>query len=361
MKDGAVSQSYLIVLFDPDSLSPDDHEAALRSGGYRTERAGGPGEAVAAFDRDDPVALVVVEGRAGLSDEGRVCHAARDRGIPVLGLIDHDGDGASLKERVKGYDGWTHYAGPTSDLVARLGLILNGKASDRPESEPIPIDVPLLAMVVHDIRNPLNVIGLTLRVIEQIPPPQRADLQEDLTFLRDNAGQIEKILGVLSDLCHLGDLGPAEPAEFDPARFVEDLLQERAHRGNEKGYPARLVAEAGTPETVVLDPLQTRFALLAALTNAAGATDRPLSVRTSGGDGRWRVSIDVERPPPPTVQPVEISPDRFERVIGSTSERRGLDLAIAAWIARLSGGTVRFEVAPGERSTIVLDWPTRPG
>ena len=361
MKDGSVSQPLLVVLFDPDALSPDDHEAALRYGGYRTERAGGPGEALAAFEHDRPVALVVVEGRSGRTVECQVCHEARDRGIPVLGLIDHDGDGASLKERVKGYDGWTHYACPTSDLVARLGLILNGKASDRPESEPIPIDVRLLAMIVHDIRNPLNVIGLTLRVIEQIPAPQRSDLQEDLTFLRDNAGQIEKILAVLSDLCRLGDLGPPEPVEFDPTRFVEDLLQERAHKGNEKGYPARFVAEPGTPETVALDPLHTRLALLSALTNAAAATDRPLSVRSSGGDGRWRVAIDVERPPPPTVRSEEASPDRFERVIGSASERQGLDLAIAAWIARLSGGTVRLEVVPGQRSTIVLDWPVRLG
>ncbi len=26
-------------------------------------------------------------------------------------------------------------------------------------------------MIVHDVRNPLNVIGLTLRVIEQMPAP----------------------------------------------------------------------------------------------------------------------------------------------------------------------------------------------
>ncbi len=132
MKDGAVDQPPLVVLFDPESLSPADHEPALRSGGYRTERAVGVDEALtAALGRDDPAALVVVEGRAGPGVEARVCHAARDRGIPVLGLIDHEGDGASLKDRVEGYDGWTHYACPVSDLIARLGQLLNGQAPCR--------------------------------------------------------------------------------------------------------------------------------------------------------------------------------------------------------------------------------------
>ncbi len=361
MKDGAVGHHPLVVLFDPDALSPDDHEAALRSGGYRTARAGVPDEAVDALARDGPAALVVVEGRDGPPDEGRVCHAARDRGIPVLGLLDHDGDVQSLKDRVRGYDGWAHYACPTSDLVARLGLILNGHAPDRPpRPEPIPIDVRLLAMVVHDIRNPLNVIGLTLRVIEQMSAAPPADIRDDLSFLRDNAAQIEKILALLSEVCRLGDLGPPGPIALDPGRFVADILEERAYRANEKAYPAKFVPEAGTPATVVVDPIHARLVLLSALTNAAAATDRPLSVRSGGGDGRWTVSIDVDRPPPPTVHAVEPQPDRFERLIGSTAERNGLDLAIAAWIAGLSGATVRLEVDPGRRSTIVLDWPVKP-
>ena len=362
MKDGAVSQPPpLVVLFDPASLTPDDHEAALRSGGYRIARASTDGEAVAALAHDGPAALVVVEGRSGPSDEGRVCHAARDRGIPVLGLLDHEGDAPSLRDRVEGYDGWTHFACPPNFLVARLGQILNGQAADRPaKPEPIPIDVRLLAMIVHDLRNPLNVIGLTLRVIEQMPAATRAAIQEDLTFLKDNAGQIEKSLGLLSDLCRLGDLGPPGPMEFNPRRLVEEILEEKAHRGNDKAYPATFVSEPGTPESVVLDPMHARLAILAALINAAAVTDRPLTVRSSGADGRWTLAIDVDRPPPATVHPEQARAERFERLIGSTSERKGLDLALAAWIADQSGGKVRLDIEPGRRSTIVLDWPVKP-
>ncbi len=360
MKDGAVSQPPLVVLFDPGSLSPAEHESALASSGFRTARASAVDEALAALERDDPAALVVVEGRTGPRVEARVCHAARDRGIPVLGLIDHEGDGASLKDRVKGYDGWTHYAVPSTFLVARLGELLNGNVPDNPRHpEPIPIDVRLLAMVVHDVRNPLNVIGLTLRVIEQLPASQRAEVQEDLNFLRDNAGQIERILGVLSDVCRLGDLGPPSPVAFEPARFVEGLLQERSHKAAGKGYPARFETRPGAPGIVEHDPTHTRLALISALTNAAAATDGPLRVVLSGDAERWQVSIIVDRAPPATVHEFEAEPGRFERIIASPSERTGIDLSIASWLARQCGGTVRLEVEAGRHSSIVLDWPVK--
>ncbi|HEY2157010.1 MAG TPA: HAMP domain-containing sensor histidine kinase [Isosphaeraceae bacterium] len=355
-----MSHPPLVVLFDPESLSPAEHESALASGGYRTERAASVDEALAALGRDDPAALVVVEGRTGPAVESRVCHAARDRGIPVLGLIDHEGDGASLKDRVKGYDGWTHYAVPSTFIVARLGELLNGDVPDCPScAEPIPIDGRLLAMIVHDVRNPLNVIGLTLRVIEQLPASQRTEVQEDLNFLRDNAGQIEKILGVLSDVCRLVDLGPPSPIAFEPRRFVEDLLEERSHKVNGKAFPARFEAGPGTPGRVELDPIRTRLALTSALTNAAAAADGPLRIVLSGDADRWQVSIVVDRAPPSSVRGFEAQPDRFERIIASSSERTGIDLAIAAWLAGESGGSVRLDVEPGRRSTIVLDWPVK--
>jgi hypothetical protein len=36
-----------------------------------------------------------------------------------------------------------------------------------------------------------------------------------------------------------------------------------------------------------------------------------------------------------------------------------MDLAIAAKVSELFGGTARLVAEPGQRSTIVLDWPSR--
>ncbi len=165
---------------------------------------------------------------------------------------------------------------------------------------------------------------------------------------------------MISDVCRLGDLGPAVPIAFDPRRFVEDVLEERSHKVGGKAFPARFEAGPDTPAKVELDAVRTRLAVISALTNAAAAADAPLRVVLSGGAGRWQISIVVDRAPPSSVRGFTAEPDRFERIVASSSERTGIDLAIAAWLARQSGGTVRLDVEPGQRSTIVLDWPVKP-
>ena len=91
-----------------------------------------------------------------------------------------------------------------------------------------------------------------------MPASKRSEIQEDLNFLRDNAGQIEKILTVLSDVCRLADLGAPRPVPIDPRRFVEDVLAERSSRPDGKAFPARFVAEAETPAIVDVDPTHMR-------------------------------------------------------------------------------------------------------
>ncbi len=126
-----------------------------------------------------------------------------------------------------------------------------------------------------------------------------------------------------------------------------------------KAFPARFEVGAGTPTIVDQDLVRIRLALTSALTNAAAAADAPLRVTLSGDSERWQVAIVVDRAPPATVRGFSARSDRFERIIASPSERTGIDLAIAAWLAAQSGGTVRLEVEPGHRSAIVLDWPVK--
>jgi signal transduction histidine kinase len=355
-----VTQQPLILLFDPDSHSTDDHEEAIRSGGFRTSRVADPAAIRTLLDQDHPAAIVLVEGRDGPPDVSGLREEARGRGIPVLGLVDHAGEGGSLTDRVRHYDGWVHRSCHGSELATRLCALVgrdgtNGGQANRA----IPIDNHLLAMIVHDVRNPLNVINLTLRVIEQLPPHQRREIQEDLDFLRDNAGQIEKILALLGDLCRLGDVGQSGSVEVDPRRFVEEIIEERGYKTKDKGYPVRFITAADTPERVWVDPILGRLAILSALTNASSATDGPLEIRLSGGEDCWSIVIEVDKPPPSTVVSGDMSPYKFERILGIAAERRGLDLAIASWISVRFGGVLRVEVVPGKRSSIVLDWPLR--
>ena len=84
-----------------------------------------------------------------------------------------------------------------------------------------------------------------------------------------------------------------------------------------------------------------------------------MRVVLKGESDGWITEIAVDLPPPPSVQPVVLHPMAFERFCGCEAERRGLDLAIAAKVSELFGGTARLDVREGRGTSIVLDWPTR--
>lgn len=224
------------------------------------------------------------------------------------------------------------------------------------------VDPRFLSMIVHDLRTPLNVMGLTVRVITQTNPNRSAELDEDLTILLDHVRQSEKMLAQLSEYCRLIEGGAnLDLVEFDPRRFLADLVDDYQVKATPTTPPIRLeIAEAG-PTVVALDPARARLAIAQAVANAAAtaSADHPIRLGSSGQPGRWVVQVAVDRVPPPTVTPTELQPGAFERLSGSAAERRGLDLAIAAQISGLFGGSARLDVEPGRGTTIVLDWPDR--
>jgi hypothetical protein len=54
-----------------------------------------------------------------------------------------------------------------------------------------------------------------------------------------------------------------------------------------------------------------------------------------------------------------LGPSSFERLCGFAAERRGMDLAIAAKVSELFGGSARLELTASRGTVVVLDWPER--
>lgn len=226
----------------------------------------------------------------------------------------------------------------------------------------MPLDPKALSLVIHDLRNPLNVIGLSLRMIEEELPAGHDDLAEDVLILRENVGQLDRMLRFLSDFCRQQDgASRSDPMPFEPARLLEEVVEDLAMRQPDSAGRVHLEGLDEAPAEVVLDPTRARLALSYALTNAlAGSVNgHPIRIRAGGAPDRWVTRVTVEAPPPETVQSTPLAPDDFERLIAIPAERRGLELTIAARISQIFGGEARLEVEPGRRSTVVLDWPAR--
>ncbi len=345
-----------VMIFDVDAGRAAKIAGPLEDSGLATAHGSRPAEAADLLRKERPALAVVVLAAGPFPG---LLEAARAVGIPVLAVVEPDDDSAALAGKVRPYGSWVAQDAIDRELPVRAAGLIAGGANYR---GPV-IDPRFLALVVHDLRTPLNVIGLTIRAIEQSAPAPNPELEEDLVFLQENARQIERMLAQLGDYCRLLEAEQATSGlDFEPRRFLSDFVEDRRSRPGVEVTPVRLEFAAGTPAEVSLDPTRVRLALQHALANAiAAAGDAPVSIRSGGGAGRWIIELVVDKPPPAIVHSIRLRPGLFERLAGSAAERRGLDLAIAARVSELFGGSARLEVEPGTRSTILLDWPERLG
>src|SRR4051812_18648665 len=137
-----------------------------------------------------------------------------------------------------------------------------------------PLNPRFLSLVVHDLRTPLNVIGLSLHIIERTISPDHSDVVEDLRAIRENIVQMERMLAYLADYCRL-IAEPARPAAvaFSPRMVLEELVETQALRSGPGTPPVQLEIRQESPPAVELDERMARLALQYALNNALSSAN----------------------------------------------------------------------------------------
>ena len=355
-----VALSHVVVIGEPHSPGLREVVGVLEAKGFPT-RLVRPAAGSLLGDAGEPTGLVVVVDPGGSAEARGACAEAAAKGLPVIvvaepGGPDHDPFG--------GADDWVSPGCLSTELPARAARLLK-RRQPAPARSALPADAHFFALVVHDLRTPLNVIGLSLRMISQAVPTGDPDLEEDLRFVEENFWQIERMLSQLSDYYRMFESeGQLAPTEFNPKRLVDELLESRAtkagSRASAKSVPV-LVDDRDCPAEVSLDPSRARTALQYVLANAtAAAHGGPIRLTMRGGPDRWVIEAALDQPAPSSVKPVTLSPVAFERLCGVGAERRGMDLSIAAKVTELFGGSARLEVDEKDRGTrVVLDWPAR--
>jgi len=364
-ENGAGHHSPRLLVLE-DALT-DLHEitAPLVSHGFRVVPVPDSGEALNDLSQARPALAVVAHGRTGSPRSAELRNAARKLGIPVLDVVDSDGELSTHLESIEEIDDWVVRGASSTELIARVARLIRtqdeaqGSTGGRPADSPI--DIEFSAMVVHDLRTPLNVIGLSLRMIEQALPRDDPEVEEDLRFIDENFRQIERMLTQLSDYARQFDPElELTVSTFDPRRLIEELIESRAARPGWKGVPVHVEVQKSCPAEVTLDQMRARMAIEYALINANGsAGDAPIRLTLRGEPRRWIIEVALDRPPPPSVSSVALQSQSFERLCGCAADRRGMDLAITARISELFEGSARLAVVEGRESTIIIEWPTR--
>ena len=234
--------------------------ALLEKEGYRVGQADGSGDASRQDSQERPGLVVRAVGptTSGDSSLGFMAKGATRLGVPVLDIVEDGIDPGLLVDRYGDADDWVYRSRVEVELSARVGRLLrrgerrDGHSGGRQSN---PIDSKFLGLVVHDLRTPLNVVGLSLCMIDQTVPRNDPDLLEDLRFVEENFKQIERMLSQLSDYCRLFESeSPLTVADFSPARMIGELVEDRAMKAGAGSAPlgsaSRRVARRKRPSTL---------------------------------------------------------------------------------------------------------------
>ena len=356
-----------LMIYDTALGRSADLVAALEAKGYRVYRPVTVHEALQGLRQARPALLIWADGptatAAGRNGLNALRMTSHELGIPMLDVIEDGDDPDVLADWHDDAQDWVFRCRGAIELPWRVGRVLRrqGRLRGEPRSSAkVPLDARSLPLIVHDLRSPLNVIGLSIRMIEQSVPKGNPDLEEDLRYIEENFKQIERMLTQLSDYYRLYEEGVVSEAEFSPRRLLDEMIENRVVKSGGREVPVQLEVEATCPAEAALDPARARQAIQYALANAtASANGGGVRVKLRGGSDRWIIEVGIDHPPPPSVKPVELRPDLFERLCGIAAERRGMDLAIVARISELFGGAARLDVDENRGTTIILDWPTR--
>jgi signal transduction histidine kinase len=241
----------------------------------------------------------------------------------------------------------------------------------KPKEAPSPRGLAFLGAVagglVHEIRNPLSTINVTLQLLQEDWKEHGEDSRAQRTVRRlDNIrGEVIRLEGILDDFLRYAGIRRLHLAKADLNRIVGDvtafILPECARAGVDLAfYPDQQIPLMVVDERLVKQALLNLFlnAVQAMEGDGAGAPDVPararqLIVRTRMESDLVRIDVIDTGP--------GIPPELRERVWEVYFSRRrggsGLGLPTARRIAEEHGGSLTFETEVGKGSDFILRLP----
>lgn len=272
-----------------------------------------------------------------------------ERILPVLvnSRQKRDGDGTPLFNRITLFDSTDRRRYERELLLARRKA--EQVAKDKAD---------LLAMLSHDIRNPLNAVMGVVQLLDRsdLPDPQRR-------FVRLLKSSSENMLNLLD---HVLELSKAESTSFALAEVpfslavvVDDVVATFGTAAHSKGLTIRSAIADGLPATVLGDSVAMRQIVANLVGNAIKFTHT----------GSVTVTIDVKEisTDAATLEMsvsdtgIGIAADGIDRIFNEFTQASyetavrfggtGLGLTITRRLLALYGSTVHVRSAPGEGST----------
>jgi signal transduction histidine kinase len=256
-------------------------------------------------------------------------------------------------------DDWKIADQELADEKSEVGR-LQGLLDQRTEAlssanEALDLKDEFLALVSHDLRNPLNAIALNTQLLERLVATGEPHLARISRSLASSIAQMQRIISDLLDVAAIeaGKLSVQRQAG-DARGPIEEAIE--ASRSIAVGKSIGLEAVIG-PEPLLasFDPGRIAQVLENLIHNALKFTPAGGRVWVEGQSAQRVVEIRV-RDTGRGLQPDEISIifERFQQVEKRGRRALGLGLYISRSIIESHGGRIRAESVPGEGSTFLF-------
>lgn len=245
----------------------------------------------------------------------------------------------------------------TTDALARAHAFDSERLARQTAEAAARAREDVLAVVAHDLRNPLNLVTMTTQLITDVDPPAE-NRRRLLDVMQRAAGRMNRLIGDLLDVARM-DAGRFTLVTRNvPVRAILDsTLEMFEHAASDKGVS--LSAELGQQDLYAhADPERVVQVLGNLVGNALKFVERGGSVRIRCQPRDTDVMF-VVRDSGPGISPAQLERlfDRFWQARRDDRRGVGLGLTIARGIVEAHGGTIWVESSPGAGSTFMFTLP----
>ncbi|HEY1709870.1 MAG TPA: PAS domain-containing sensor histidine kinase [Rhizomicrobium sp.] len=216
-----------------------------------------------------------------------------------------------------------------------------------------------IAVLGHDLRNPLASINGGLRLLQKEPPEERRKLL--LELLQASVVRMSVLIDNVLDFAR-GRLGAGIPLELKTGIWLAPIL-EQVTAELRIGSPDRTIeTDFDLPRPIRCDPPRIGQLLSNLLGNAIthGSPERPVRVHADNDNARLTIWVANAGDPISPVAMEHLFQPFFRGQVRKSQQGLGLGLHIASEIAKAHGGTLDVTSTPEEtRFTFIM--PTGDG
>ena len=251
------------------------------------------------------------------------------------------------------------------DLAERIAVRLDNARLYQQARDAIAAREEILALVAHDLRNPLSAIRLSTMSMNGAPPPpvERRKGWPRIERVRRIADHMSRMLEDLAEFSGLDarpftlDMGPREVPQL-----LNEVVDNLVPLASDKGINLHLEAPP-VPGHVVCDPDRVLQVFSNVVGNAVKFSQRggTIELRSTAKDGAVLFTV---RDDGPGMSPADLDHifDKYWQAEEGSRGGRGLGLYIAKRLVEAQGGAIWCDSEPekGTRVSFTLPRPAAP-